>query len=231
MVVSGIVSVRAKIGEREETASAQTHVTPRNWVDRIGPVTIAYYGCPGPLTADCPLPATPEFFHDLARFDPGPSNVVKTLATVLAGPNEGFLYIPGAESPVNFRAPEIQVNEVLRHPEDPFWRTRRDCNIAEVHGNVMAHEQIHVAGLMDLMSVSVTRGWIESFTAFGTKAQKDSAAAEVLRDYYTAFRNAADSGHTNPRFRDVHPKCDLKLDSSRRQPPTPGRTDPPVVRP
>jgi hypothetical protein len=127
---------------------------------------------------------------------------------------------------VNLRAPEIQLNEVLRRPHDSFWRTRRDCNVAEVHDNVLGHERLHAQGFIDLLSVSITPGWIESFTAYGTQAQRDTAVNQRLREYYTAFRNAGDNGHTNPKFRDVHPRCELRLPNTKRQPPTPGREDP-----
>jgi hypothetical protein len=221
MVASGVVAVSAEIDGDTLSASAVVTVAERGWMDRIGPPSIKYFSCPDPLTPECPLPAVPVHWHDLGRTDPGPTSWPSVTAYVEAGPNAGYGYFPGAQSFVNIRDPWIAINGVLRNPDHAFWRDRSDCNVQEVHDNVVEHEMIHYEGIRDAVQAGITRGWLESFTPYGTHEEVQAAFREILTDYATALRNAADMSHTNPRFR--NPDCELNLPPTRRNPPVPGR--------
>jgi hypothetical protein len=221
MVVSGVVTARAVFGVDTVVATAEVEVTSRPWVDRIAAPTVKYYGCPDPLTAECPLPDTLVHWHDLGRLDPGPSTWPTRTEHINSGPNAGFRYIPGDDSFLNIRDPWIQLNAVLRNPGHEFWRSRPDCDVAKVHANVLEHETIHYDGIKALVEAGVTPGWLESYTPFGTVTETYAAMNERLADYQTALNNAGDKDHTNPRF--TNPPCDMRLPSTRRNPRVPGR--------
>jgi hypothetical protein len=104
---------------------------------------------------------------------------------------------------VDIREPWIVLNEVLRQPEHDFWKDRPDCDVAELREKVIQHERIHYAGLKEMIDAQPTRGWMESFTPFGTEEEVGNAISARAADFNTAMHNTGDMNHTNPVFKEI----------------------------
>jgi hypothetical protein len=228
MVVGGTVSVRALVDQDTVSATAQVTVTARNWVDRIGEPRILYVSCPFPLTAECPLPAVPEHFNDLGRFDLGPGSWPGTTSTIQSGPNEGFTFIMGEDSFLDAQDPWIVLNDVLRQPEHPFWASRKQCNVERFHQESLRHERRHYDGVRQAIEEGgFTPDWLESWYVFGTAAEASAALRSLLSDFQLAMNAAGDLNHTNPEFlNDWHCAPGLEYSNRNQQsqnPKAPGR--------
>ena len=221
MVASGIVSVRARIGGQEESASKSVEVTRRPWVDRIAEPQIKYFRCDPPLTAECPLPRTPEYFHDFGRFDPGPSQFPSTHTYISSGPNEGFGFFSGDESFLDIRDPWIELNGILRDPQASFWKGR-GCDVERFHQETLAHERLHYQLLKEQIEAGITPGWLESAVAFGSQDEVRQALHELLIDFDVFLRMAGDTQHTSDGFKNMF-HCSPPVSHELRNPRVPGR--------
>lgn len=233
MVVDGTITVRVLLGADTVSATAQVTVEARPWVDRLAEPKVMYVSCPFPLTAECPLPEIPEHMNDFGRFDLGASSFPNQVLTINSGPNKGFQFLGGDESFLNVREPWIVLNDILRRPEHPFWASRKQCDVERFHQESLRHEQRHYAGLRQAFEEGgFTRGWLESWYAFGTTAEASASLRNMLEDFNAALFAAGDLNHTNPEFR-TEWHCDPGVEYTQRSqqspnPKAPGRnrTDP-----
>ena len=220
MLISGVVSVRALLGQDTVAVTATVEVEPRPWVDQIAEPTVKYFRCPDELTATCPTKYPPEYINDLGRLDPGPQSWPAQWLRINSGPNAGFAFIPGEESFLNVREPWIVLNGILLDPDHDFWKDRPDCDVARMHDEILEHEQIHYELFREGIDSGFTPGWLESLVVYGTLEEVRSRMTETLQAFNTSLMNSADNDHTSPRFKGFH--CDLRL-PGKRQPPVPGR--------
>lgn len=223
MVTSGVASVRAAVGRDTLDASVTVTVEARPWVDSIGPPVIKYFRCPEDnLTAECPLPDPPVYFQDLGRMDVGAQRWPKEHRRVDNGPNAGYGYFSESASFINIREPWVEINGILTDPRHPFWRTRPECDVRRLHDEVVAHEMVHYNLTKQAVEAQFTRGWLESFTPYGTAEEIVEAMRVILHDYTVALRNSGDNDHTNLELFLPH-HCDPNLRPEKRNPPVPGR--------
>jgi hypothetical protein len=138
-----------------------------------------------------------------------------------AGPNKGFAFIPGEESFLNVREPWIEINGILLDPDHEFWKSRPECDVARLHAEVVAHEQIHYDLFRQGIQAGYTPGWLESLVVYGTGEEVRAVIGSALQDFNTALMNSADNSHTSPRF--TNPHCDVELPTNKRNPPVPPR--------
>lgn len=226
MVTDGTITVRVLLGTDTVTATAQVTVEARPWVDRIAEPKVVYVSCPFPLTAECPLPEIPEHMNDFGRFDVGASSWPSQFLSITSGPNKGFHFFGGDESFLDIREPWIVLNDILRRPEHPFWASRKQCNVERFHQESLRHERRHYEGLRQaFVEGGFTRGWLESWYAFGTVAEATAASRLVMSDFQTALNGAGDLNHTNPEFlTEWH--CDPEVEDTNRGRHSPNPTAP-----
>jgi hypothetical protein len=153
--------------------------------------------------------------------EPAPALRGRRRGSALTGPNTGYAYIPGEESFLNIREPWLEINGILLDAQHEFWKGRPECDVPRLHDEAVAHERTHYDLVRESIDAGYTRGWLESFVAYGTLEQLAEEFQIVLNDFDTALRNAGDMGHTSPRFTPHH--CDPLLNPGHRRPAAPAR--------
>lgn len=216
MVIGGTVTVRAEVDGTADTASTELALTPRDWPDDMPTlIGIEFIGCPF-LTVDCPL-FYPPFLneHMGATTEVPQATVPDELADFVSdGPNSGWSYIASDGSPIRTDKWQIQLNQVLQDPSDPFWDTRTDCVVADVENNVRTHELAHFSRAEAIIGgqvIGVNRN-LEAAVEFSNIL--DFLDGRLRRERQNVFRRielAADRQHFFVPLGD--PGCDLRLQS------------------
>ena len=177
MVVSGTVRARAVVGTGEQTVEQSITVRPRGWPDLPALQTeVRVVKCPA-STWDCPLVYPPTHFSHLAgsrgfaeRVRLGPF-----AATVENGPNRGWSYIAGRDSPFDLTMPVVWINAALMDPGDPLYRyldgRKGRCDVEAVRDNVLAHEEKHIEYFVRRLRAAMPGSFLDGFFSFGHRTE------------------------------------------------------------
>jgi hypothetical protein len=175
MVVGGSLGVTAKIDGTPFSEDTVIMIRPRKWGSPVPARREAFQRCPV-ITPTCVVLYPPVQYRDMGTTVKQPSsfNLVVRASTITSGPNAGWSYLMGSDSPIQFREQVIILNEVLNLGNgDPatrqFWAGQPQCVPSAVLQDVRAHENRH-ADLYEQRR-QILDSEIERSTAFVPAAQ------------------------------------------------------------
>jgi hypothetical protein len=149
IVVGGRVSVSAKLNGQRVSQDTTVKVTPRGWTSPVPSRRTGFHGCVV-VTTTCVLRYPPIRYSDMGTTvkQPRSFSLLGRAATIDTGPNAGWSYLSGSDSPIQFREQVILLNEVLNLGNgDPvtaqFWAGQPQCVPRLVVQDVTAHENHH----------------------------------------------------------------------------------------
>ena len=201
MVVSGDLTVRAVVDGTEKELMQSISIDPRGWPD-LGTVQLEVLEvrCPA-VSLDCPLLHPPVAFGHLGVYRAFADTVLLTDAaeSVAEGPNRGWLYVAGDDSPYDQARSVIFINAALVDSNDPFFKFHdgKDgrCEIDELHEFVVAHEEAHHEFFLRRLRTAVIGPFLDAFFAFKPEA-----------DFIVDLKRMQDS------FQSLAPPPDLDLE-------------------
>ena len=209
MVISGTISVSAKLNGQPAAQSKRITVIARDWRDELPPGRVESVSCPR-RTRTCPQsPLTRERDTGITFLPNEQIEITFRADPVAEGPNTGWWYVAGTEPPVKIPGPVTRLNPDLFNPRSAFYAGRRHCRPEDVQYWITTHEAVHVA----IGQERATEGWInapmESRMAF-RPATDPQFNDETVRFIRSQLQNYLDYDHYL-RHRYPAAPCDLKL--------------------
>jgi hypothetical protein len=154
MVVGGRMAVSARLNGMRVFADTPIVVSPRVWTSPVPRRREFFMRCQT-LSSTCfqLYPPTQDRHLGTHLFQPRGVRWQDRAATVTDGPNRGWSYLSGTDSPVRFDEHLIVLNDILNPSNNDsvstaWWAERPQCDRAAVLEHVRGHERHH-ADLFD----------------------------------------------------------------------------------
>ena len=210
MVIGGTVRVQATVNGSPLTDTARVIIQPRHWPEAVPDATEHDTVC-AERTNECPLKYPPELLRDLGQVWPRWA-VSFPIEQITVGPNTGYTYIGGDQSPVTITRLQLFYNPVLNEPGHAFWRSGTTCTQEALRNWVLSHERVHVQQFKKIIAEGIANGWFEGLVFFES-AEATRARIPQWRTDLRAVLIQGGQAHY-PRELFPPPPCDVLLPSS-----------------
>jgi hypothetical protein len=189
MVVGGRLRVEARVNGLLRSVDTTVAVRPRTWTSPLPTRREFFMRCDS-ITPVCfqLYPPVHERHLGTHLLQPRGIRFIDRAAHVSDGPNSGWSYMAGTDSPMKFTEHMIVLNDILKPDNhdavaEDFWAERPQCDRAEVLDEVRTHERRH-ADLHDQRRDTVDAE-VERVLAFlpldEFRATLDVGGAEAVR--------------------------------------------------
>jgi hypothetical protein len=206
MAQGGRLEVRARVNGVVRRARQSVNVQPREWRDYLPDAIIQHTTCPIEFY-NC-LRYPPKQFQDIGKTYLPPFAYTLPLTKIVEGPNNGWWYFRGDTGPVQLPAPVTLLLLDVFDANSDFYKTRPQCNPAQVQTWLTAHEQRHVSIGKQRAASGYINGWLEPRTRFAPVAEPESWYEESVDRTRQRVENLMDPGH---QLSYPPVPCDLKL--------------------
>jgi hypothetical protein len=149
MVIGGMMNVTAELNGLQTSADTSIAVRARAWTSPVPQRREIYMKC-ATLSSTCFQLYPPTHHRHLGStiFQPRGVRLFDRATSITDGPNAGWSYLNGTESPARFDEQVIILNDLLNPANNDavataWWAERPQCDRATVREGVLSHERHH----------------------------------------------------------------------------------------